>query len=183
LVDESAAYNLQFKSHPLVLRVKNQLRNIMIHVNNDPHMHGYVLGPTRRVTATFESSDHMSEIIQSLEDAGFAEEQIEIYIGLEGARKLDFAAERHGFLARLKRRVEMIYADETDCLRKIEMTLERGGMAVYVFVGRDTAARQRALEVLKRHDPSEVVYWGYLAIQRLWVRKSEIPVVANAIAP
>jgi hypothetical protein len=155
----------------------------MIRVNDDPHEQGYELGPTYRLTAIFESCDDMVEVLQSLEHAGFADEQIEVFAGPEGAKKLDFAGERHGLLARLKRRVQMLYADETDYLRKMEMTLQRGGMAVFVFTDNDEAAKRRALDVLKIYNPSEVVFWGKLAIERLWVRESQIPVPAHAITP
>lgn len=155
----------------------------MVKVNDDPHEDGYKLQPTYRVSAIFETCDDLVEIVQALEQAGFTDEQVQVFAGPEGADMLDFAGKKHGFLARLKRSLEVIYADETDFLRKIDMTLQRGGLAVFVNTGGDESLKDRAFQVVRNFDPSEVCYWGKLAVERLWVRESPLPVPAHAVTP
>ena len=155
----------------------------MVKINEDPHEQGYQLQPKYRLSAIFETCDDLVEIVQSLEQAGFTEKQLEVFAGPEGAAKLDFAGNNHGFLARLKRSLEMIYADETDLLRKIDMTLQRGGLAIFVNTAGDESLKDRAFEVIKDHNPSEVCYWGKLAVERLSVRESPLPVPAHAVTP
>src|SRR6266508_4348792 len=123
----------------------------MIKYNQDPHKEGYALGPTHHVTAVFETSDNMAAVVQALNRAGFKDEEVEVFAGKEGAEKLDFAGKRHGILARLRRSLEMIYADETDMLRKIDMLLRRGGMAVIVRVDTDEDKKKRAAEACKNN--------------------------------
>lgn len=153
----------------------------MLKVNQDPHKKGYSLGPTYHITALFETSNNLSDIALAFHDAGFADDRIEVYVGQEGAEKLDFTGKHHGFFARLRRSMEMIYADETDCLNKIDMTLRRGGMVAIIPIDHEEE-KQLALTACKKFDPSEIVYWGYLAIERLWVNPSSVPVPAHAVS-
>src|SRR5262245_23943915 len=155
----------------------------MVKINQDPHLKGYKLQPTYRVSAIFESGDDLMEVVEALLVAGFQDEEIEAFSGKTGAEKLDFPADKHGFLARLKRSLEMIYADETDMLRKIDMTLRHEGMAIFVATGNNDERKRRVLEVVKRFDPSEVCYWGNLAVERLWVRPTNVSVPPHSVTP
>jgi hypothetical protein len=136
-------------------------------VNPDPHEKGYRFTPLHRVTAIFESCDAVRGALKSLHDSGFTAEEIEVFIGEVGAEKLDLSGERHGAMVHVLRVLETFVADETELHQQVDQALRRGCTAINVFTADDEEKKQRAAEILKAYNASEVCYWGQWGNERL----------------
>ena len=136
-------------------------------VNLDPHEKGYRFTPLHHVTAIFESRDPVRAVLKSLNDAGFTAEEIEVFVGAAGAEKLDLSGEHHGVMVHALRALETFVADETELHQQVDQALRRGCTAVNVFTADDEEKKQRAAEILKAFNASDVCYWGRWGNERL----------------
>lgn len=139
----------------------------MVTLNPDPHAQGYRFSPHRYVTAIFETRDELIPVIEDLTRNGFDDDQIEVFVGDEGAHKLDVTGKNHGIVVRLLRNMEEFFTDETDHLARTDETIRQGGFAVEVFTGGDLEKKADAARILKAHDALEVFYWGRWVIEKL----------------
>jgi hypothetical protein len=139
----------------------------MIRINPDPHTGGYVYVPTRAVTAFFPADGQPRGAAEALSEAGFADDQIDVFTGDDGAKLMDLDGRRHGLWVRFMRSLEEIFAEDADVFRRAEQTLRTGGSVVAVFSGGKADKKRRAAEILKAHGGREVIYWGRLATEYL----------------
>jgi hypothetical protein len=102
-----------------------------------------------------------------LRDAGFDDEDMEFFVGQEGAAKLDLNGRRHGPIISLLRKLQLATADEEILLREFDGIVREGGVAVNVFVDEDDERKNRAAEILRRHGAHDVCYWGTWTVQEL----------------
>lgn len=139
----------------------------MSQVNPDPHDAGYVYAPTHAVTADFPQRVDIAALQQSLKDAGFGADQLQVFQGEEGADQLDLKGERQGGWVRFRRQVERALADETVVFDQVDKVLRSGGAVAAAFTGGDDARKTKAVEVLRSYGGQVVRYWSGLTIERL----------------
>ena len=65
-------------------------------VNPDPHEKGFTPQPISSVTAIIDELDDLLAALESLQQSGFSEEKVSVFMGAEGLTKLDLHGEKHG---------------------------------------------------------------------------------------
>lgn len=137
----------------------------MPNVNPEPAGKGKY-DPVGRVTAVYGTCDNLRSIIQSLNEAGFTDKEIDVFIGDEGADKLDLKKNQVGAIVRFLRELEMSLSDESEIHKLIDENLRSGGMVLNVLAGNDDQKKARAAQILKAHNAHDVRYWGRWSIER-----------------
>jgi hypothetical protein len=141
----------------------------MIHINPDPHKGGYAFIPRRAVTAFFPSNHDITGALQELARAGFENERIDVFTGLQGEEQLDLHGKRHGLWVRWARSLEDDFSDEAETLQHAEWYLRHGGRVVAVYCHGDENLKKQAADILMAHGGKEVQYWGP------WIREFYFP--------
>lgn len=137
----------------------------MVTVNPEPAQKGKY-SPVNRVTAIYGTREPLNAIIESLGRAGFAEQAIDVFIGEEGAEKLDLKEKKLGFVVRFLRDLEMMFSDERETHNQLDEALRNGGMSINVLTGSADEKKKSAAGILKANNPQDVRYWGQLSIER-----------------
>jgi hypothetical protein len=154
----------------------------MARINPDPYAGGHLFALANRVTALLDSEDEVTATVRALEEDGVATDDIELFRGEEGARRLDLSGREHGRAVRLLRTLEAAVGDESETNQRIDEALRKGATLLCVKVhtehvaaflarlkavlseGRVTAQKNdekaRALRVLKTLHAHEIHYWG-----------------------
>jgi diadenosine tetraphosphate (Ap4A) HIT family hydrolase len=112
------------------------------------------------VTCLLDSEAGAMASAQALEKAGVATDDIDIFVGEQGARRLDLSGREHGRVIRLLRGLEAAMGDESEPNHRIDEALRRGAALLCVKVhSRKSDEKARALGVLKALG-HEIHYWG-----------------------
>jgi hypothetical protein len=133
----------------------------MVRINPDRHVDGYLYAPTRAVTAMFGKGVNTDSLLRELVEAGFVDEQIDIFVGEQGAYQFDAEGKRHGPWVRFRRFLERMLDETHGRLHRIDETLRNGGCMIEVLIT-DLDRRHRVIEVLKIAGGIDVIYWGRL---------------------
>jgi hypothetical protein len=139
----------------------------MAQVNPDPHQAGYVFEPTGAVTAFFPAGQNPGQAVGELSEAGFAQQQVEVFSGPRGASQLDLTGEKHGAWVEFQRRLEGGTADEAEFLQRADQLLRNGGFVVAAFTNGDENKKELAARILRAHKGYDIIYWGEWTIDRL----------------
>jgi hypothetical protein len=139
----------------------------MVAINPDPHAEGYKFSPIHCVVGIFRPADTFTEVANRLQEAGFADEEIAVFVGEEGIRKLDSSGERHGIVTSVLRDLQQFLTDETDLLVKVDEAIAQGGCAIKVYTRGEEAKKECAAQILKEFNSDEISYWGHLVTEKL----------------
>jgi hypothetical protein len=63
----------------------------MARINPDPYAGGHLFALVNRVTGLFDSEDAVSETVKQLEADGVPTDDIDLYVGQQGAKSLDLS--------------------------------------------------------------------------------------------
>jgi diadenosine tetraphosphate (Ap4A) HIT family hydrolase len=138
----------------------------MARINPDPYAGGRAFVLVNRVTGLVESEDHAMAMVRALEENGIATDDIDVFVGEQGARRLDLSGREHGTIIRLLRRLESAFGDESAPGRRIEQALGRGESLVCVKVhDRRGDVKPRAFKVFEALHAYEIHYWGAWAFE------------------
>lgn len=133
----------------------------MARVNPDPYVGGHLFALARRVTALVDTEDEAAVAVRALEEGGVATDDIEVFTGEQGARRLDLLGREHGRALRLLRTLEAAVGDEAEAQRRIDEALGRGATLVCVRVPKGKGEeKDRALRILRALHAREIHYWG-----------------------
>ena len=134
----------------------------MPQVNPDPHKHEYQFLPVRCVTATFDAPARAATATAALRAGGFPESDIQVFVGVEGAKKLDIDAEKQSLPTKLLQSLTKALADDAGYLDRAAGKLREGGalVSVSVDVDEDENAAERASALLKGEGGEGVQHWG-----------------------
>jgi diadenosine tetraphosphate (Ap4A) HIT family hydrolase len=144
----------------------------MARINPDPYAGGHLFALVNRVTSLVDNEDEAMATVQALEAEGVATEDIDVFVGEQGARRLDLSGREHGKVVGLLRRFEAAMGDESAPNHRIDQALRRGATLLCVKVHpRKSAEKERAVRILKARHGHEIHYWGAWAFED--VRASE----------
>jgi diadenosine tetraphosphate (Ap4A) HIT family hydrolase len=122
---------------------------------------GQVFALINQVTGLVDSEEEAMAMVRSLEEGGVATDDIDVFVGEQGARCLDLSGRKHGRIIRLLRRLEAAVGDEREPKRRIEEGLAKGGCLVSVKVhNRNGEEKPRAFRILEKFHGHEIHYWG-----------------------
>lgn len=156
----------------------------MVQVNSDPYAGGHLFVLVNRVTCLFDTEQEAQVAVRALEAEGVSTEDIDVFIGEEGARRLDLSGRDHGAAVRILRSIEDVVTDASHTHHRIDEAL-RGGAALLcvklhkrplvsrdeeghihvALFGRDREEKERALRVLKGIHAPDIHYWGAWAVE------------------
>jgi Gamma-glutamyl cyclotransferase, AIG2-like len=161
----------------------------MARMNPNPYTRGHLFALVHRVTGLLDSEDEVMAAVRALEEAGVATDDIDIFVGEQGARCLDLSGREHGRAFRLLRTLEAAVGDERETNDRIDKALRRGATLLCVKVHKrkrsvidrffkevpDAALqvvpaeladeKARAVRVLKACHAREIHYWGPWAFE------------------
>ncbi len=134
--------------------------------------------PTNRLLAVINDPSEAAAALAELKAAGFADRDLEILRGTEGADRMDGTGEVSGWLGRLRRAFDFTLMDQLVDFAAYERALRDGRAVVMVHVHGD-APKATAREILKRHRAHFMNYYGRFATEELDLWRGpepEIPV-------
>jgi diadenosine tetraphosphate (Ap4A) HIT family hydrolase len=137
----------------------------MARINIDPYTRGQLFALVDRVTCLLDSEDAAMATVRALEEEGVATDDIDIFVGEQGARRLDLSGREHGRVVRLLRRLEAAVGDESEPYQRIDEALRLGATLLCVKVHAGQSEKARALRVLKALHGREIHYWGPWAFE------------------
>jgi diadenosine tetraphosphate (Ap4A) HIT family hydrolase len=133
----------------------------MARINPDPYVGGHLFALVNRVTGLFDSEDAVSATVKALEADGVPTDDIDLYVGEQGAKSLDLSGKDHGRVRRWLRSLEASVGDERETNKRINDALHSGATLLSVRVrSRKNGDKDRALQVLRKTDGHEIHYWG-----------------------
>ncbi len=128
----------------------------MARINPDPYAGGHLFALVNRVT----SEDEVTATVRALEQDGVATDDIDIFTGEQGARRLDLFGREHGRAVRLLRTLEAVVGGEGETNHRIDEALHHGATLLCVKVHKKSDEKAHALRVLKALHAHEIHYWG-----------------------
>ena len=133
----------------------------MARINPDPYGGGHLFALVNRATALLDSEDEVQAMVRALEEEGVATDDIDLYVGEEGARRLDLSGRDHGRVIRLLRALEAAMGEERDTYRRLDAALREGATLLSVKVHNRTGTEKgRVLRLLRKLNGHEIHYWG-----------------------
>jgi diadenosine tetraphosphate (Ap4A) HIT family hydrolase len=138
----------------------------MARINPDPYTGGHLFALVNRVTGLIDSEDEAMVTVRTLEEDGVATDDIDVFVGEQGARCLDLFGREHGRVFRLLRTLESAMGDESETNRRIDQALRKGATLLSVKVhNRKSGEKNRALRVLKSLHGHDLHFWGPWAFE------------------
>jgi diadenosine tetraphosphate (Ap4A) HIT family hydrolase len=132
----------------------------MARINPDPYAGRHLFALVNRVTGLLDSQDEVSATVRALEQDGVASDDIDIFTGEQGARRLDLFGREHGRAVRLLRTLEAVVGGEGEANHRIDEALRKGATLICVKVHKKADEKAHALRVLKALHAHEIHYWG-----------------------
>ena len=140
----------------------------MATVNPNPHEYGYVFIPLNRITALFASKEDARDAVNALYSLGFAPENLDVFVGEEGAAALDLSGEGHGPVARGLRNFEALMVQVAgDSHQQTHAALNDGSIAVAVLMDGKETMKDEVAALLRRHRATVIRYWSRWTIESL----------------
>lgn len=121
--------------------------------------------PTNRVAGTVDDLEEAQAVVESLSQAGFAMDEIDILYGEEGLRRLDSTGVEHGLLARVQR-TAFHWHEEGRYLRQHVEDVQAGHFVIMVLA-KEPEKREKVREILKSYGGHFIKFFGNWAIQAL----------------
>lgn len=139
----------------------------MARINPDPYAGGHLFALTNRVTGLLDSEDEVMATVQALEEDGVRPDDIEIFVGEEGASRLDLSGQNHGRIRRWLRTLEAAVGDERETNQRIDAALRRGStlLSVRIHPNKKVDEKARAARIIKTLHGHEIHCWRPFAFE------------------
>jgi hypothetical protein len=115
--------------------------------------------PRGSVVGVLTDDATFADARQRLERSGFTADRCEVLHGDDGLARIDVDGSAHGS-GRMIRRLQAVFSDDADQVRRYADSLRAGHYVVGVPVGEDEAAKQRAAEALRGAHAEFVSYYA-----------------------
>ena len=122
--------------------------------------------PTNRLLAVIDDAADAAAVLADLKAAGFADRDLEILRGEEGADRMDGTGEVSGWLGRLRRAFDFTLMDQLVDFATYERALRDGRAVVMVHLHGD-GPKAKALDLVKRRGGHFINYYGRFATEEL----------------
>lgn len=130
--------------------------------------------PTNRLLAVIDDPAEAAAAMAELKAAGFADRDLELLRGEEGADRMDGTGDVSGWLGRLRWAFDFTLMDQLVDFAAYERALRDGRAVVMVHVHGD-APKATAYEILKRHGGHFANYYGRFATEELSLWRGSEP--------
>jgi hypothetical protein len=120
--------------------------------------------PKRKVVGVIDSAAQLEGALTALADLGVSRQDIKVFSGDEGIRRIDPKGKYHGLLGRLTRIVQSL-GEELAQMERYENELRAGHFLVVISA--DPERREETARALRAHGGHFADYYGTLAIEHL----------------
>jgi len=134
--------------------------------NPDVHRQGFVSAPVNRVVGVVDDPQEIPATLTSLREAGFADEDVHVFLGEQGERNLDLEGTHHGLRARITRTLQR-YGYEADVFHEAEDELRAGHVLIGVLTDGSEEQRSRATHALRSHHAHSLRFFGHTGVEDL----------------
>lgn len=125
----------------------------------------FVVFPIHSLIAAFHDVESMRAVIGDLKENGFARDDVRSFVGQEGMAQMDFDGSANGTMAELLRSLQRIGPDRT-YLERYEKFMQDGDCLLMVRAPQEQR-RQLAADIMRKHSPHRVTYFGMLVIEEV----------------
>lgn len=134
----------------------------MARINPDPYSGGHLFALVSRATALLDSGDAANAAVRALEDEGVAPDDIDVFVGEEGARRLDLTGNEHGTVIRWLRTLEAAMGEERETYRRLDQALRHEGATLVSVKVTDRKGDEKAriLQLLRKVNGRDIHYWS-----------------------
>src|SRR5262245_44984632 len=139
----------------------------MARVNSDPHLDHFTFSLTNRLTALFEAIEQAQQAAEALGEAGFPNEEIDLFVGEEGANMLDLAEKHHGVVGRLVRALDYLVTDDALIHGHLDGALRGGHAFLAVRATAEQEKKKLGARLLREAGAHDVYFWGAWTTQQL----------------
>ncbi len=115
---------------------------------------------TSQVVAIIDDKAQVDSASAALTSAGFTNDMIEVFCGLEGAHDLDLEGESHDYLQHVKRKLQHFMQMQGVQMDRYERALLTGHCVIQVRT--DSNCREQAHEILKSSGGHFINFYGQL---------------------
>jgi hypothetical protein len=126
-----------------------------VHVN--PPAEEGPLFPRNSLVGVIGDIDELEQAVNELNQQGIADDEITVLQGPGGIETIDMKGKRHGLLGRVFRALDRLGDEHDETVTHVE-ALRNGRMVLVVHVEGDEA-RDRALQIFRRHHGEHVSYY------------------------
>ena len=120
---------------------------------------------TSKVVAIIDDKAQVETACAALTSAGFTNDMIEVFCGLEGEHDLDLKGESHGYLHHLKRKLVHFMQMQSLAMDRYERALLTGHCVIQVHT--DSNSWKQAHEILKSSSGHFIYFYGQLTNELL----------------
>ena len=143
--------------------------------------------PTNRVVGTITDAARARAAIDALHEAGFTAEHLDVLHGPDALQRLDPDGAAHGFLAKFQRTViaTLAPAEESKHLQH-HLDDVRAGRYVIMVLAKERDQRDRAAEILNRHEAEYIGFygrWHWESLDKRSADSHQAPLHASTTAP
>lgn len=135
-------------------------------MNPDPHAKGFKPQPIYNVTGVIDQLSDVLSAVRSLQQSGFSEKKISVFMGRDGLAKLDLRGEEHGVLAKVIRALESLTAEE-QANHDVEAALKEGRIFIAVETDGSDQQKTEVERILKAHGARTMRFFGRWTVERL----------------
>lgn len=137
----------------------------------------FILPPRDRLFCAFDRRHDAIDAIRDFLYLGAVQvDDVWVFVGERGVRRLDPTLEKHGARARLGRLLQRILTSDAEYGDDLVEELRRGGIVLAIHVERDDVAS--LIPVLRRHHGHSIAFgthWNYVAAEA-----TPVPIGANS---
>jgi len=123
--------------------------------------------PTGTVVAVVADEAAVEGARARLADAGFPAGTVEVLHGTPGLARIDAEGAAHGTIGTFVRRLQSVFSDDADHVRRYVDHLRAGDDVVGVGVGTDEARKARAAAALRPAQPASLDYFAESYVEDL----------------
>ncbi len=126
----------------------------------------FIGAPPHRLFAVFDTSEAGEEAIRVLRTRGISgEDDIWVFFGEEGRRRLDVSGAGHGIHGGIVRFLQRLMSADVEYLRSLDEALGKGSMVVAVMVApEDLDWMVALLRGQGAHSLGRVAHWDYVPV-------------------
>ena len=118
---------------------------------------GFIGYKANRIISIFDDPARVQQVLEELTQLGFAEEDMAVLAGAEGASQLDAVGDQHGLRGRIYRFVEKL-GDDHLWLQRHSERLQAGAFGLAVLT--DPEQKAQVAEVIAKHGGHDAAFFG-----------------------
>ncbi len=147
------------------LKLKKNPMNIDQERKSSTENDDFILYPLYKVVAVFSDDETVKAVVGELHRQNFTTDEVELFCGIDGAKRLDFDGTKHGVWATFVREIQHLGPDQS-FLEKYQKDLKEGHCLIMVRAA-DIHRREIATKILHNHTKDRVNYFGLLLIEEV----------------